>query len=136
MCQGTGIPPILLYKKEKEHLLKLPNESIVSYYKIKINQTIVNTDGLFTYKKKQYSVPAEYIGKRITIKVVDKEIQVYYNRKLITMHEISEKKINYHEKDHFEMIKKTLKGKENLEEVAVNHLRELEVFNEQISEFV
>lgn len=136
ICQGTGIPPILLYKKEKENILKLPNEKIMSYYKIKTNQVIVNTDGLFTYNKKQYSVPVEYIGKRITLKVIESQIQVYFNTKLITMHNVSEKKINYHEKDHFEMLKKTSKKIENLEEAAINHLKELEVFNEQLSEFI
>ncbi len=136
ICQGTGIPPILLYKKEKENMLKLPNEKIISYYKIKTNQAIVNTDGLFTYNKKQYSVLVEYIGKRVTLKVLDSQIQVYFNRKLITMHELSERKINYHEKDHFEMLKKTCKKSENLEELATEHLKELEVFNEQLSEFI
>lgn len=33
VCQAIGIPPILVFKKEKEHLLPLPNDKICSYYK-------------------------------------------------------------------------------------------------------
>lgn len=136
ICQGTGIPPILLYKKEKEHLLPLPNDKICSSYKIKTTQATVYSNGLFDYDKKQYSVPAEFIGKKVTLKILETQLQVYYNAKLITMHEISEKLINYKETDHLEMLKKTFKNKENLEEYAIEHLKELEIFNEQISEFM
>ena len=136
ICQGTGIPPILLYQKEKEHLLPLPNDKICSSYKIETTQAIVNSNGLFDYDKKQYSVPAEFIGKKVTLKVVETQIQVYYNTKLITMHEICKKIVTYKESDHMEMLEKTFKNKENLEEYAIKHLKELEIFNEQISEFM
>ena len=33
ICQATGVPPILVFKKEKEHLLPLPNDKICSSYK-------------------------------------------------------------------------------------------------------
>ena len=136
ICQGTGIPPILLYQKEKEHLLPLPNDKICSSYKIETTQAIVNSNGLFDYDKKQYSVPAEFIGKKVTLKVVETQIQVYYNTKLITIHEICKKIVTYKESDHMEMLEKTFKNKENLEEYAIKHLKELEIFNEQISEFM
>jgi len=134
ICQGTGYPPILVYSKEKEFMLPLPHEKICSYYKIKTSYVTVNTNSLITYNKNQYSVPAELIGKKVAIKVVESTLQVFHDTKLVTIHEISTKKITYKEADHVQMMKITFKNKENVEEYAKTHLKELEKFNEQLSD--
>lgn len=137
LCQSTGVPPILVYKKEKEHLSPLPQEKICSLYKICITKARVNSNALFPYKKKMYSVPSNFIGKRVTLQVVENNLHVYYNKKLITVHEIVEnKKIIYHEHHHLEMLKQTFRKHDEIGDYAIKHLKELEKFNEQLSEFM
>lgn len=137
ICQSTGMPPILVYKKEKEHLFPLPQEKICSLYKLSTIKVNVNSNALFPYKKKMYSVPSFLIGKKITVQVIENNLYVYYNKKLITIHEIIEnKKIIYNEHHHLEMIKQTFKKHDAIEDYAKKHLKELERFNEQLSEFM
>jgi transposase len=134
ICQATGLPPILVFKKEKEHLLPLPNDKIRSFYKNITIQAKVNTNSLFSYKQNMYSVPPELIGKSVFVQVADNNLYVYYNKKLITVHKISDKKVNYLDYHHFKMIETTFPRKtEDIKEFASKHLKELEKFHEQLS---
>jgi hypothetical protein len=135
ICQSTGVAPILVYKKEKEHLFSLPQEKICSSYKLTSVEVRVNTNALFPYKKKMYSAPPELIGKKVSLQAIENNLYVYCNKKLITVHEIIEnKRINYKEHHHLEMIKQTFKKNDHIETYARNHLKELEQFNEQLSD--
>ena len=135
VCQATGLAPILAFKVEKEHLLPLPNAKVCSYYKNVTITAKVNTSSLFKYKGNMYSVPPNMIGKNITIEVIDSNLNVYYNKKLITVHSISENKINYHSNHHLQMLGLTFKGlgDEEIKDYAEKHFKELEKFNEQLS---
>ena len=135
ICQATNLPPVLVFKKEKEHLLPLPNDKVCSYYKISTVQKTVNSNSLFKYNQNMYSVPPELIGKCINIEVVENNLLVHYNKNLITVHAISEKLVNYHEIHHKQIFKNTfINHDNNIEEYASNHFKELEKFNEQLSE--
>lgn len=137
ICQATGVSPVLVYKKEKEQLLPLPQEKICSFYKLSTIKVRVNLNALFSYKRKMYSVPSSLIGKKITVQVIENNLHVYYNKKLITVHEIIEdKKIIYKEHHHLEMLKQTFRKHDEIKDYAIKHLKELEKFNEQISEFM
>lgn len=136
-CQTTGLPPVLVFKKEKEHLLPLPQDKICSFYKLSSFKASVNTNALFSYKKAMYSVPADLIGKKVTLKIIENNLYVYYNKKLITIHGIiNNKKINYNEHHHLEIMKQTFRNHEGIEEYALKHLQELEKFNEQLSDIM
>lgn len=136
-CQATGLPPVLVFKKEKEHLLPLPQDKICSSYKLSSLKVKVNANALFPYKKAMYSVPPDLIGKKVTLKIIENNLYVYYNKKLITIHEIMKnKKINYNEHHHLEVIKQTFRNHEGIEEYALKHLQELEKFNEQLSDIM
>ena len=50
---------------------------------------------LFHYKGSKYSVPQKYINKTLKVKEIDNKLYVYYNKDLIKIHDISDKKINY-----------------------------------------
>ena len=95
ICQGTGKIPILSFNREKDSLLPLPYESVRNQYKIKTTEVKVNTAGMISVKSCQYSVPAEYIGQTVKYQIHDNDLYVYYNTKLVAMHVISEKKLNY-----------------------------------------
>lgn len=135
VCQATGLPPILAFNAEKEHLLPLPNAKVCSYYKNVTITAKVNTSSLFKYKGNMYSVPPDMIGKNITIEVIDSNLNVYYNKKLITVHSISENIINYHSNHHIQMLGLTFKGLEDddIKDYAEKHFKEFEKFNEQLS---
>jgi len=135
ICQATGLPPILVFKKEKEHLLPLPNDKICSYYKNTTINAKVNSNSLFHYKGNLYSVPIDFIGKTIVVKVIDNNLYVYYGPKLITLHTISNQKVNYHENHHLAMMGLTFKNseQEDIKNYAAKHLEEMKKFNEQLS---
>nr|WP_315078130.1 hypothetical protein [uncultured Clostridium sp.] len=93
----------------------------------------MNTNGLFNYKGNMYSVPPDLIGKNITAEIIETNLNVYYNKKLVTIHNISDTKINYKNTHHLEMLGLTFKNKDDVKEYADKHFKELEKFNEQLS---
>lgn len=126
--ETTGVPPIMLYQKEREYLSQLPNEKIMKQY---LNDTVtvkVSEESLFYYKGKRYSVSPKYINKNINIIEDNNRLYVYYNRELITMHDISEKKINYQKEHYIEGLQSVLNGieQEKIEKQAQKALALLE----------
>lgn len=91
----TGKIPILHLKKEQDFLLPLPQKQIRSLYRIKTTTVKVNPQSLISFKSNFYSVPPEYIGDSLKIQVYDNKIHVYDNTNLITLHDISNQKLNY-----------------------------------------
>lgn len=122
-----GVAPIMLYKKEKEYLMPLPSQQILKEYKIDTIRVKVSNESLFYYKGKKYSVPIKFINHSLDIQETDNKLYVYYNKELITMHEISGNNINYKEEHYIEGLKKVLKNKEQgeIEEIAKKNLENL-----------
>ncbi|BDL92755.1 hypothetical protein THJ056_18330 (plasmid) [Campylobacter jejuni] len=110
-------------------------DKICSYYKNTTIHAKVNSNGLFRYKGNLYSVPVDFINKNIVVKVIDNNLYVYYDHKLITLHTVSNKKINYHENHHLAMMSLTFRNsdKEDVKNYAAKHLEEMKKFNEQLS---
>lgn len=73
--QGTGKIPIFGLEQEKSSILPLPVEKIKSSYRIKHELVRVNTSSRVSYKSNQYSVPPEYIGKKVDTLPVFKEVK-------------------------------------------------------------
>jgi len=95
ICKGTGKIPVLEFEKEKNSLLPLPHESVRNQYRIKTVNVKVNSAAMITVKSNQYSVPRKYIGKMVNYQIYDSNIYVYFNTKLIAMHILSCRKLNY-----------------------------------------
>lgn len=125
--QGTGQIPIKLLEKEKDFLKPLPSKQIRNLYKIKLTQVRVNKSSMITYKKNQYSVPTEYENKPLNLQVLDNKLYVYDNTKLVTIHKISHKKLNYHLEDYKEILSNTLKNKDSvaIKEIAKENLKKI-----------
>ena len=118
----------MLYQKEREYLSQLPTEKIMKQY---LNDTVtikVSEESLFYYKGKRYSVSPKYINKNVNIIEDNNRLYVYYNRELITMHDISEKKINYQKEHYVEGLQSVLNGieQEKIEKQAEKALALLE----------
>lgn len=129
--QGTGKIPMLYFQKEKPSLSPLPTEQIRKAYRIITNTSKVNSSSMVTYLANQYSVPPEYIGKQMTLQVYDDHLHVYYNTKLITIHRISTKKLNYLEAHYVTISKKTLHTNYvDINQLAQNNLKQIgEIYN-------
>ena len=119
-----GVAPIMLYKKEKEYLKPLPSQKIIQEYKIHTIRAKVSNESLFYYKGKKYSVPIKFIDHILDIQEHDNKLYVYYIKDLVTIHDISEKNINYKEEHYIEGLRASLKNKEQakIEELAKNNL--------------
>ena len=123
--ETTNMPPISLFNIEKEYLRPLPKQEILDYY---INDMIpakVSKESLVYYKGSKYSVPPKYINQTLKLKEIDNKLQIYYNTTLITIHEISNQKIQYHKQDYIECLKYSMsyKDEEELNKIAEENLK-------------
>lgn len=94
ISQATKLPRIFLFNKEKGDLNSLPSKEIRIKYHLKLNEVHVSKESLISYKSNKYSVPKKYIGLNVGLVVINDELHIYYNNKIITKHKISEKGIN------------------------------------------
>ena len=80
----TGLKPYESFiQNEKKHLNDLP---IKPFELGEWKQAKVHPDCFVQYKKKYYSVPFEYSGKKIWIRATDKIVSIYYDNKIIKQH--------------------------------------------------
>ena len=120
----TQMKPILLYQKEKEYLKPLPSNQILEQY-MNLNVAVkVHNTSLINYKGIQYSVPKKYINKTLKVKELENKLYIYDNTELITIHDISNKTINYKEEHYIECLKSNISNKtdEEIETLAKNNL--------------
>lgn len=106
--QGTNNIPLSLLEIEKDSLMPLPNESLRNLYKISSTILKVNSSCMISYKSNQYSLPPEYKNKRVNLIVKDNKLHIYDNTKVITVHNISKNKLNYHKSHYLEIFKNNL----------------------------
>lgn len=126
VCDETGVPPLLLFQKEKEYLQPLPDNSILESYLSHDRQTTVRKDSLVTYNKCKYSVPADYIGKPVSIRVSSDRLLIYYSTDLIATHKLSDKRMNYHEDHYKQLLSGYIKDSDAVEKMAERNLRQLD----------
>lgn len=69
----------------EENLLPLKREYIID----KINLRRVEKDCLISYAGNKYSVPAEYVGRDVTVIVLDHMLAAYFEGKQIALHKLS-----------------------------------------------
>ena len=120
---ATGKIPILHQKREKDFLLALPTEQIRNQYKITTTSVKVNRQSMISYKSNQYSVPPEYIGKRLKLQVYDNQLHIYCNTDLVTIHDVTTKKLNYHEDHYLKISSSTFNCKDyEMAKMAKNNL--------------
>ena len=120
----TNTKPIMLYQKEKEYLSPLPSNQIISnYLNLNIPVKVSNTS-LIYYKGSQYSVPLKYINKTLKIKVDNNKLYIYDNTKLIQVHNLTNKIINYNDSDYKALLSSSIpyKDEKDINEIAKKNL--------------
>ena len=121
---ATGKIPILHLEKEKDFLSELPKAQIRNLYSIKNIPVTVNPQSMIHYKSNQYSVPPEYIGKKLKLQIYDDQLHLYYNTDLVTIHTVKKQKLNYHHEHYVAISSLTLKNShEQIEQIAKNNLK-------------
>ena len=120
----TNAKPIMLYQKEKEYLSPLPSNQIISNY-LNLNIPVkVSNASLIYYKSSQYSVSPKYINKTLKIKVDNNKLYIYDNTKLIQVHNLTNKTINYNNSDYKELLTNSMpyKDEKDINEMAKKNL--------------
>ena len=128
VCDETGVPPILLFQKEKEYLQSLPSDKVLESYLTHNRQTTVRKDSMVTYMKNKYSVPAEYIGKPVKLKVTDDSLQIYYSTELVATHVLSDKRLNYKKEHYTQLLSGYMKDDDEISRLAEKNLRQMDTF--------
>lgn len=126
--ETIGVPPIMLFQKEKEYLKPLPSNKILNSYLYDTISAKVSNEALFYYKGSKYSVPIKFINHTVSLREENNKLYVYYNKDLITIHNLSSNYINYKEEHYKNGLKNILKNKEQ-EEIDLIARRNLELIN-------
>lgn len=108
ISQATNLPPVFLWKHEKEQMQPLPNKEIRSNYYLKLKEVVVSNESLISFKSNKYSVPKQFIGKKVGRTIRNNRLQIYYNNKIITEHQITDKKLNIKESHNLFYAKKLM----------------------------
>ena len=124
VSQTTGMLPSVLFTKEKEYLQPLPNKKIIDSYLDTMIPAKVSNGLLVNYKGRQYSVPQKYINQTVKLNEIDNKLYIYYNKKLITIHDISSTKINYKEEHYKDALATVIpyKSAEEIEKLTKKNL--------------
>lgn len=126
VCDETGVPPLLLFQKEKEYLQPLPDDRVIESYLSHDRQTTVRKDSMVTFNKCKYSVPDEYIGKPVRLKVSEDTLEIYHSTELIALHKLSGKRLNYLPEHYEKLLSGYIKSEESIAELAERNLRQMD----------
>lgn len=88
-----------VFTYEKEYLLPLPNDRILSIYLSNRQTRKVAKDSMVSYKNNKYSVPVKYIGFNLNVIEKDNYLYIYDNTNLVRCHQILNNPLNYNKDD-------------------------------------
>jgi len=125
ISQATNLPRIFLLNKEKGEFSNLPPRRIRENYHLSINKVAVTKDSLFSYKSNKYSVPKKLIGFKVNLIVKNSQLHVYYNNKIITVHDISKNKLNIKESHNLYYPSKDLKNCDLKQDIIIEEMRNI-----------
>ena len=117
ISQATKLPRIFLLEKEKDALSPLPPRRLREKYHLSINRVAVSTESLVSYKSNKYSVPKRFIGLKVDLVVKNSQLHIYYNNKIITIHQITIKLLNIH--DHHMLKYSTTQRDESIDHTII-----------------
>lgn len=127
ISQATNMPRIVLLNKEKDDLSPLPAKRIREKYHLPLNLVNVTKDYLISYKSNKYSVPKRLIGFKVNLIVKNNQLHIYYNNKIVTVHQISKNKLNIKECHNLHYTKNESKDYKdtNFKEIMIEEMRNI-----------
>ncbi len=128
----TNIPPILLFRKEKEYLSPLPNQEILKFYEDEMRSCKVPPTFVIQYKGAKYSVPPYLINKIVKYKEEDNKLYIFYQNELVTENKINSKKsINYKEEHYKKGLINKFKDDDEIERITGKNLAKFKDLGEK-----
>ncbi|MGI6392616.1 MAG: IS21 family transposase [Candidatus Izemoplasmatales bacterium] len=124
ISQATKFPREFLLEKEKGDLMPLPSKEIRQKYHLTLSEVYVSNESLISYKSNKYSVPKKFIGLKVGITVKRDELHIYYKRKIIAIHKITNKLLNI-KKEHNLKYENKRFNKEKSDEVIIKEMRNI-----------
>lgn len=130
ISQAHNQIPNLVFLKEKKYLKPL-NVKFAKTLKSTLDTHKVSNESLISYKGNKYSVPIEFINKRVFIEPINDELYIYYNTSLIAIHQLSKNKLNYQTK-HYKDIVRTYSSFDDdyLDNIVSNNLQNFDRIGE------
>jgi transposase/putative transposon-encoded protein len=125
ISQATKFPRVFLLEKEKGDLLPLPSKEIRQKYHLKLNEVHVSKESLVSYKSNKYSVPKKFIGLKVGLVVQRNELHIYYNNKIIVIHQITNHLLNIKKEHNLTYQKIQKQDEHSTHEIILNEMRHI-----------
>lgn len=123
--ETTGLPPAVLFRKEKEALGAVPSSVMLEGYVRECYPSVVPQTLLVRCRSSFYSVPAGLVGKRVRAYPIDGRVYVYHGERLVSEHPESQSRINYSEPDYRSALSQSVKDDGAIERMAKANLERL-----------
>ena len=128
VCQATGKKPFDLLEAEKPFLLKT-NLGILTGYFIDNVKRKVSKESMISYEGKKYSVPPEYIGKKVDISDTGSGFDISFNGHFVRHWEKSDKMMNFDHTDYLEIARLSSLRRLDNDEIKLIAERNLEIYD-------
>lgn len=128
VCQATGKKPFDLLEAEKPFLLKT-NLGILTGYFIDNVKRKVSKESMISYEGKKYSVPPEYIGKKVDISDTGSGFDISFNGHFVRHWEKSSKMMNFDHTDYLEIARLSSLRRLDEDEIKLIAERNLEIYD-------
>ena len=128
VCQATGKKPFDLLEAEKPFLLKT-NLGILTGYFIDNVKRKVSKESMISYEGKKYSVPPEYIGKKVDISDAGSGFDISFIGHFVRHWEKSSKMMNFDHTDYLEIARLSSLRRLDDDEIKLIAERNLEIYD-------
>lgn len=117
----TSMPPSILWKADREALLPGPGLALMESYLDGSSTVTVPSTLLVSLGGRSYSVPPEFVGRRVTLMPAGGSVYVYFSGKLVAVRGGCGA-INYDKSDYMAAIASSYKGGADIEKMAEESL--------------
>ena len=128
VCQATGKKPFDLLEAEKPFLHKTNLGILTGYFIDKVKRK-VSKESMISYEGKKYSVPPEYIGKKVDISDAGSGFDISFNGHFVRHWEKSSKMMNFDHTDYLEIARLSSLRRLDEDEIKLIAERNLEIYD-------
>ena len=105
ISRAIGCKPNEKWQSEREYLLPLPSHEILDTYLTTPLTRKVSKESMIVYNNRKYSLPTDYIGKIVEIKVLNEKLYIMDEGIVINEFDITEHPFNYKYEDMVDILK-------------------------------
>jgi putative transposon-encoded protein len=90
-------------------------------YHLSLNEVYVSNESMISYKSNKYSVAKKFIGLKVGLIVMRDELHIYYDKKIICVHNITNHVLNIKKEHELFYIKHPSNQEKNLYDEHIIH---------------